>query len=68
MNPRTVFQVLEEAAAQHGNAVALHQPYHEGDNRKSRTWTWIEYKQAAGEIAAGLRSLGLGKGDRKSVV
>src|SRR5262249_26821851 len=63
MNPRTVFQVLEESAAKYGKAAALHQPYQEGGRRKTRTYTWEEYRRAALEIAAGLRSLGIRKGD-----
>lgn len=63
MGPRTVFQVLEEAAAQWGNAPALHQPYDEKGERRYRTWTWNEYRDAAAEIAAGLRRLGIFKGD-----
>src|SRR2546428_82333 len=60
---RTVFQVLEEAAAKYGRAAALHQPYHEGGRRKERSYTWIEYRDAALETAAGLRALGIQKGD-----
>jgi len=63
MSPRTVFQVLEEAAAQYGDAPALHQPYLEDGKKKYRTYSWNEYRQAVQEIAAGLRALGLGKGD-----
>ena len=63
MNPRTVFQVLEESAAKYGNAVALHQPYYEGGRRKDKTYTWREYHRAVLEIAAGLRALGIQKGD-----
>ena len=63
MNPRTVFQVLEDAAVKYGKAAALHQPYHENGERKCRTYTWQEYREAALEIAAGLRGLGIRKGD-----
>ena len=63
MADRTVFRVLEEAAEQYGNAPALYQPYTEGKQRKIRTLNWVEYRTAAEEIAAGLRTLGLGKGD-----
>ncbi len=62
MNPRTVFQVLQETAQQYGDAPALHQP-----DAQSKTgyvtYSWKEYQRAAEEIAAGLRSLGIGKGD-----
>ncbi|MGH9722704.1 MAG: AMP-dependent synthetase/ligase [Bryobacteraceae bacterium] len=63
MNPRTVFQLLDEAAAQHGQAVALYQPQQSEGRGKYKTYTWVEYRDAALEIAAGLRSLGLNKGD-----
>ncbi len=63
MADRTVFRVLEEAAEVFGNAPALHQPYTEDGKRKMRTLNWVEYRTAAEEIAAGLRSLGIGKGD-----
>lgn len=63
MSPRTVFHVLEEAAAAYGGAPALHQPHTDDGRRGYRTYSWIEYKRAAEEIAAGLRSIGIGKGD-----
>ena len=63
MPPRTIFQILEDSAAKYGKSVALHQPYHEGSHRKDRTYTWQEYRDAVLEIAAGLRSLGIQKGD-----
>jgi long-chain acyl-CoA synthetase len=63
MNPRTIFQVMEDSAAKYGDAVALHQPYHDAGQRKYRTYTWNEYRQAALEIAAGLRGLDIRKGD-----
>ncbi len=63
MSSRTVFQVLEETARQYRDNVALQQPHTENGVRTVRAWTWEEYRQAAEEIAAGLRSLGIGKGD-----
>ena len=63
MADRTVFRVLQETAEVYGNAPALHQPYTENGQRKVRTLSWIEYRTAAEEIAAGLRTLGIGKGD-----
>jgi len=63
MSSRTIFQVLEETAARYGEAIALTQPYTENSERRSRTWNWNQYKQAVEEIAAGLRRLGVGKGD-----
>src|ERR1017187_10563699 len=63
MSSRTIFQVLEETSKQYGNNLALQQPYTEGGERKYNRWTWNEYRIAAEEIAAGLRSLGVGHGD-----
>jgi len=63
MAERTVFRVLEEAAEVFGYAPALHQPYTEGGNRKLRSLNWVEYRDAVAEVAAGLRTLGIGKGD-----
>ena len=60
MAPRTIYQVLEETASQYGDAPALHQPLPSGEYL---TYSWNQYRQAAQEIAAGLRSLGIGKGD-----
>jgi long-chain acyl-CoA synthetase len=63
MSSRTIFQVLEETSRLHGNKLALQQPYTENGVRKQRRWTWNEYRVAAEEIAAGLRSLGIGPRD-----
>ena len=60
MGARTMYAVLEEAARSFGNAPALHQPTGKGNYQ---TYTWLEYKRAAEEIACGLRQLGIGKGD-----
>ena len=59
VTPRTLYQVLEEAAARFGDAPALHQPQGDG---VYLTYSWNEYRRAAEEIAAGLRALGVGKG------
>ena len=63
MNSRTVFTVLQETAQLHGDKLALQQPYTEKGERRRRRWSWNEYRTAAGEIAAGLRSIGIGHGD-----
>lgn len=63
MSSRTVFQVLEEAARQYRDNIALQQPHTDNGVRTVRTWSWEEYRNAVVEIAAGLRSLGIGKGD-----
>ena len=57
--PRTLYQVLAESARLYGDAPALHQPR----GNAYLTLSWNQYKQAAEEIAAGLHSLGIGKGD-----
>jgi long-chain acyl-CoA synthetase len=59
MTPRTVYRVLEESASLYGDAPALRQPAGAG----YLTYSWNQYKQAVEEIAAGLRAIGLGKGD-----
>jgi len=55
----TVPELLAAAASKYPQRLALRQP--EGQN--VHTWNWAQYLAAAEEIAAGLRSLGLGKGD-----
>jgi long-chain acyl-CoA synthetase len=59
VSARTLYQVLEESARTYGDAPALRQP--DGDGY--RTLSWVEYLRAVDEIAAGLRALGIGKGD-----
>jgi long-chain acyl-CoA synthetase len=64
MAPRTLYQVLEETAAQYGDAPALLQPTSGKDGKRQYlTYSWNQYKTAAQEIAAGLRSIGIRKGD-----
>src|ERR1700733_5293838 len=60
MGARTMYAVLEETARTLGKAPALHQPTGKGHYQ---TYTWLEYKRAAEEIACGLRQLGIRKGD-----
>jgi long-chain acyl-CoA synthetase len=60
MKSRTVYTVLEETAQRYGGLPALHQPLGKG---KYQTWTWSEFRQAAEEIACGLRALGVAKGE-----
>lgn len=59
MSYRTIHAVLKETAARYPALPALHQPLGDG----YWTCTWREYLTAAEEIACGLRSLGIGKGD-----
>ncbi|HEY1239415.1 MAG TPA: AMP-binding protein [Bryobacteraceae bacterium] len=60
MTERTLYQVLEETARQYGDAPALRQPIPGGGYL---TYSWNQYRRAAEEIAAGLRALGVSKGD-----
>ena len=60
MNPRTLYQVLCETAHQYGDSPALRQPLPAGGHL---TCSWNQYRQAAEEIAAGLRALGVSRGD-----
>jgi long-chain acyl-CoA synthetase len=60
MAARTVYTVLEESARSYGTAPALHQPTGKGNYQ---TYSWVDYQRAAQEIACGLRSIGIQKGD-----
>jgi long-chain acyl-CoA synthetase len=55
-----LYQVLQETARVHGDAPALRQPAPDGTYT---VYSWNQYKTAAEEIAAGLRALGVVKGD-----
>ncbi len=59
MPSRTLYFILQDVASRQGDIPALHQP--EGSGH--RTYSWTEYLKAAEEIAAGLHSLGVVKGD-----
>lgn len=60
MSTRTIFTMLEEAAAKYGGGTALIQPTGDG---KNVAYSWNQYLQTVKEIACGLRSLGIGHGD-----
>ncbi len=64
MASRTVFAVLEETAARLGDRSALHQPLSkpEGD-KKYQEYSWNQYRDIVREIAVGLRTIGIAKGD-----
>jgi long-chain acyl-CoA synthetase len=55
-----MYAVLEETARIRRSAPALHQPVGKG---KYQVYSWIDYIQAAQEIACGLRELGIQRGD-----
>lgn len=63
MGDRIVYNLLEEAVAKFGAKPALYQPRSGGGDNKYEIYNWIDYKQAAEEVAAGLRKLGIQKGD-----
>ena len=59
MSARTIPELLLNTAQKYPDRLALRQPI----GKEVQTWTWAEYLHAAEEIAAGLRTLGLGKGE-----
>ena len=63
MPGRNVFTVLQQTAAQYGDAVALYQPMGSKSGGGYRTFTWNEWLHASREIAMGLHSLGITKGE-----
>ncbi len=63
MKGRTVFRVLEETASKYADAIALHQPIGGKGAKTYRTFTWNQWAQISREIATGLISLGLRKGE-----
>ncbi|HEX4166354.1 MAG TPA: long-chain fatty acid--CoA ligase [Bryobacteraceae bacterium] len=68
MPGRTVFTVLEETAKQYGEAIALYQPTGSKAGSSYRTHSWNEWLRSSREIALGLQSLGLKKGDIAAVL
>lgn len=63
MKIQTVPQLLRHAAQQYSDRLALRQP----EGKQVHTWNWSEYLQAAEEIAAGLRALGISAGDHVAI-
>ena len=63
MTATTIPELLRDTAQRYSGQLALRQP----SGKDVHTWTWSEYLQAAEEIAAGLRSLGIGKGDHVAI-
>src|SRR5262249_7218240 len=56
-------QVLAETTRNHGDAPALYEPLTRDGKRAWKSWSWNEYRRAVEEIAVGLRSLGVRKGE-----
>jgi long-chain acyl-CoA synthetase len=63
MAGRNVFTVLEQTAEKYGDAAALHQPVGSKGNTQYQTYSWNDWVRTSREIAAGLRTLGLEKGE-----
>ena len=63
MSDRTVYGLFIQAAQAYGNQPALHYQFHDQGKREWRSLSWLEYKQAVEEVAAGLNSLGVAHGD-----
>jgi long-chain acyl-CoA synthetase len=59
----TIPEVLRQTAGRYSDRLALRQPGKTG----VQTWNWKQYLEAAEEIAAGLRHLGLGRGDHIAI-
>ena len=59
MSSRTVYTLLEETAAAHGDKPALHQPLGRGEYK---TWTWSEFRDIVRWTALGLSTIGARKG------
>src|SRR5215831_14047573 len=61
--PVTIPEVLRATAARYPHRMALRQP----SGKEVQTWTWEQYLEAAEEIAAGLKALGIGRGDHVAI-
>ncbi len=63
MSDRTLFDVLDDTANRYPDRPALHQPAGARKGDKYLTYTWAQFRDAACEVACGLRVSGLNKGD-----
>ncbi len=67
MPGRNVFTVLQQTAAQYGEAIALYQPSGNSAGKKKAnsydTYSWKTWVSMSGDIALGLRALGLTHGE-----
>jgi long-chain acyl-CoA synthetase len=55
-----MYEVLRDTSRAHGTTLALQQPIGGGNYR---TWSWDQYLAEVQQIAAGLRAIGVQKGD-----
>ena len=71
MPSRTIYQVLQATVLAHGDKPALTQPLGSAGSgkpadkkeKRQKTWTWTQHRQAVEEIGLGLDSLGIRKSD-----
>lgn len=63
MAGRNVFTVLQQTTQAQGEAAALHQPIGSKGRSQYRSYSWNEWLSASSDIACGLWSLGLRKGE-----
>lgn len=63
MAGRNVFTVLQQTTEVNGDAAALHQPIGSKGQAQYRSYSWNEWLKTSSEIACGLFSLGLRKGE-----
>jgi long-chain acyl-CoA synthetase len=63
VSDRTVYGLFIQAAQTYGNQPALYYQVHGQGKREWRNLSWLEYKQAVEEVAAGLHALGVFHGD-----
>jgi long-chain acyl-CoA synthetase len=63
MPGRTIFTVLADTARQYGEAIALHQPTGSKSGQSYRTYSWNDWLRHSREVALGLTTLGLKKGE-----
>jgi long-chain acyl-CoA synthetase len=60
---RNVFTVLEQTAEKRRDSAALHQPVGNKGNPQYQTYSWNDWVRISREIAVGLHTLGLEKGE-----
>ncbi len=63
MPGRNVFTVLRETARLQGDHASLHQPIGSKAKREYQVYSWNDWARISREIAVGLKTLGLAKGE-----